>query len=210
MGLQVNDVIQARLSLSGPVVGGTLKYYNVMLHYSAVTPGVVSLDGFLAAFNAGVGAAAVAALSAQTNVVGTYVRKLNAPSIAERFLAIGDVGAVAGDCCSSIVAGVINKYTGLRGKQYRGFSHFALVAESATLGDQLTDAAIAGVWGDLADAMFAQVVDATSGIHCNAVVLQKTQSNLLTGTPIYATDITECEVNPILGTMKKRKEKIVD
>lgn len=119
------------------------------------------------------------------------------------------VGAVTGDRLPSFNSVVTRKYTNARGRSFRGSNHWAPIAESQTLLDNLT-AGGQTLWDAVATALatFVGLVDG-DGNAWSLFVLSRLKSDLLANPSLFTgATILNSTANALLGTMKRRKSGV--
>lgn len=119
------------------------------------------------------------------------------------------VGAVTGDRLPSFNAVVTRKYTNARGRSFRGSNHWAPIAESQTLLDNLT-AGGQTLWDAVATAIqtFIGLVDADNNAW-SLMVLSRLKSDLISNPSLFTgATIVSSTANALLGTMKRRKSGV--
>ena|SRR5436190_5821899 len=102
-------------------------------------------------------------------------------------VADGVNGAVAGDSLPTLNNVLMQLKTGVRGRRYRGFKFYGPIAESHTLLDYLTGAAIT-LWATFQTAYLAGFTDA-SGFVWQPYLVSPKSSNLKTDPPIIVGNI---------------------
>ena len=115
------------------------------------------------------------------------------------------VGAVAGDSLPSVNCVTVQLKSPLRGSGSRGSKHFGLIAESDTLNDKLSAAALVK-WETFATAYRAGFTSSDSFTYVPFIAQARPQGvpfeyQDVTGNPVSAT-----RINPVLGTMMHRKQ----
>jgi len=118
------------------------------------------------------------------------------------------VGAITGDRLPSFNSVVTRKYTFGRGRSFRGSNHWGPIAESDTLLDQLTGAAITR-WNAVAAAINSlfNFVDSVGNVW-SLIVLSQLLSDLTANPSVFTgSQIRLCTANLVIGTMKRRKQR---
>lgn len=142
---------------------------------------------------------------------GPYTHYVNPPMLATGLLAMTAQGAITGDYLPRTNAVKAARLTGYPQRRKRGSLHIGGIAESHTLGDRLTVAALA-LWDA---AMTTFILDApmiTTGgntIRWLPVVYSPTQCNdfatIGTNADVFTAEVNAQKTNSKVGTMVKRK-----
>jgi len=117
-------------------------------------------------------------------------------------------GGVSGDSLPLDSAVSMELYTGGRGRSFRGRKHWAPLSESDTTKDELTGTPLAN-WQSFANGIPGSLhfTDGNSNTW-DLTVLSKQLSKLdLPSIVFTGSDVVSAFVNPIIGTMRRRKEK---
>jgi len=149
-----------------------------------------------------------ALLNERVTIVGNDIRPLDDPTVMPTFTPAGiGAGTITGDPLPANVALVINKLTGVRGRNYQGRSHVSGLSEAdITDGDELNSGA--GTAWDSASGLADNQLDDSLGNVFVPCVLSPTLSGIFQTPPFFTgADVTSFLVNRILGTMRKRREK---
>lgn len=137
------------------------------------------------------------------------VRPLDDPTVTEVTQSVGaGAGVIAGDPLSEALAAVITLDTGVRGRNFRGRKHIGGLSESQSTGGDELAASPLGVMQTLATALLTSI-NGDGGNDYTLCVLSSTLSRV-TDTPPYFTgaDVVLATAQKILGTMRRRKERI--
>lgn len=182
---------------------------NVFNYHKASSSGNPSLLGLANFFAAQVMAYLTPVLNVRVTEPKCFARPLDDPLVpeVENTTSIS-AGAVTGDPLSAALAVTMQLNTGVRGRSFMGRKHFGGLSESDTDGGDELKASVITSWGTVAGTLEVQADDGLGNLY-NPCVLSSTLS-LVFGTPPIFTgaDITEVVLNPILGTMRRRKEKV--
>jgi len=150
-----------------------------------------------------------ALLNVRVGIIGNDVRPLDDPLVPATFQTGGiATGSVSGDPLPANSALVFNKLTGVRGRNFQGRAHIGGLSEAdITAGDQLNASAVSA-WNS-ALALADNNIDDTAGNVFTPCVLSPTLSRIFDAPPIFTgADVTSFALNVILGTMRKRREKV--
>jgi len=190
--------------------GGARKFINI-LHFTRVAgPGTGTEAQFLTAVDGALATSLSAALSDLYVADDTVTRFMDDPT---RMGVVGGnslVGARGGDRLPDFNAVVTRKITAGRGRSYRGSNHWGPIAESDTDLDKLV-AGAQGRWDDVATNLAAI---GTGSITVGSdtwklIVLSPTLSDLISNPSLFTGAIvTNSIANSIVGTMRRRKEKV--
>jgi hypothetical protein len=119
-----------------------------------------------------------------------------------------DAGAVTGDPLSAALAAVVQLFTPARGRSFRGRKHFGGLSESDTDGGDELKASVITSWAAVESACAVTISDG-GGNNFNPCVLSPTLSQIFASTPIFTgCDVNSAVLNKILGTMRRRKERV--
>lgn len=119
-----------------------------------------------------------------------------------------DAGGRSGDRLPLYNTVYMNLRTDVRGRNFRGSKHFAPIAESDTTADWLNAGGLTN-WSDATSGVdslrFMETVNSTVWELC---VISTTLSDLTARPSVFVgATVTEVVLSPIIGTMKRRKEK---
>lgn len=136
-------------------------------------------------------------------------RPLDDPLVPEQTQSTGHgVGAVTGDPLSASLAAVLRYKTGVRGRSFSGSKHFGGLSEDDTDGGDELNAASVTLWNTVISGLASTIGDTSSNLYIPCV-LSSTLSRINDSPPIFTgATVTSIELNPILGTMRRRKERI--
>lgn len=148
-------------------------------------------------------------LNARITVLGVDCRPLDNPLVPPVFDATNaGVGAIATDPLSTAMAVVLDLATPARGRSWRGSKHFCGGNEADTDGGDELNAAAITAWSTYAASGGNSLSD-LGGNTFAPCVLSPTLSTIFGTPPIFSfSDGVTCTVKPVLGTMRKRKEKV--
>lgn len=181
-----------------------------VLHYRKLTgSGSPDLVTVLDNFRSSVATQFPSLVNARVNYDGCDVRPLDDPLVPEILnVTSASAGSVTGDPLSAALAVVISLKTSTRGRSFQGRKHFGGLSESDTDGGDELKAASLSAWITAAGNLTGTLSDG-AGFTYTPCVLSTTLSGIFL-TPPYFTgaDIDSVEVNPILGTMRRRKERL--
>lgn len=187
-------------------------FVNIFHFYRLTNLTNTDEGALVAAFNTVMTSGLNGALSDQYLGDSCDVRFMDDPTRAAAVLGATANGGVAGDRYANLGAVVTRKKcAGARGRSYKGSSHWGPIPESHTTKDELNVTGLAA-WAVLINDMNTSMVgglSVTGGDVWLPIVLSATMSNL-TSNPISASGaiITEFTLNTIIGTMRRRKERI--
>lgn len=188
----------AALGSNGQNVASVFHYRLALLVAPATK---LALDN---AFNAGVGAACLAAYNIRYVQSQDVVRYVNDATDAGISFAHAGVGAIATDPLPSDACVSFLLRTALRGRSYRGAKRLPAINEIDTTGDVLTGAGLAR-WQTVQSSMFANLVDALGNVWTPSVVSRSLSQLLVNPTTVVANDITSVLLNKNIGTMRGRR-----
>lgn len=204
------NMLEARV-LYDVTLEDTLKRTCVaVFHYRRVSGSTPpNLAGIADALASTVGDRFSNALNVRVTNIRVDVRPLDDPlSIPVPQSGGPSAGVVSGEPQSIVNAAVIDLNTGVRGRSFRGRKHISGLSESdSTGGDELTGTALVHFASMIAQ-ILANPNDGAGNIF-TPCVLSPTLSDIL-GTPPTFTgaDIIGGTCSPIIGTMRKRKERV--
>jgi hypothetical protein len=150
-----------------------------------------------------------ACLSVDYSATFATVRMLDDPTALAISLNAPTAGTVTGDRLPSFNSVSVDLFTSARGRCFRGRKHYAPIAESQTLLDELTAGAIAN-YDTLVGFFTPGTTYSDGGGNYYALgVLSRTNSVLVGPSPSFTYSIVESAVaSPRLGTMKRRKQGV--
>lgn len=159
------------------------------------------------AFDALIGAAMVAALSARWAQTQTTVRFFDDPFDAPTITLVTSAGAITGDCLPPKNAVYMELKTGLRGRNFLGSKHFSPIGDSDTTSTELVTPTPAW-WTALKAAVLAQMTVSGTGTY-NPCVVSRNLSQLETApVSIMAANITSIVMRRNIGSLKRRRVKL--
>lgn len=123
-------------------------------------------------------------------------------------IAAAGVGAIATDSEPSLDAVVCLLKTTLRGKNARGFKHFGGTSEVDTTRDVLTGAGLAR-WQAVRDALSVQLNDALGNVWAPFLFSRPGSQWRVNPTVIRGANINTAVLDLVIGSMRKRKPKLV-
>lgn len=214
MAIPANQIINAEVIMTGLIASGGSNAVNTqfVFQYRRIAVVVAPTKTALAtAFQAGPGAAIVAALNARWSEQTVSVRWLNDALDQALPFANVNVGAIAGDSLASHVAGFMLFRTGIKGKSYRGGKHFGPFSEAdvTTANDDVFNAAALTRITAIATALAAPLVDATPNTWKLSVYSRVLSQGRQNPTTIIANDVATILVNKRVANMKRRQVKSV-
>lgn len=206
------DITTVEVAMKGTSVSDTGEAKTIInvYHFRRTnTTFALSKSQINTAFQAGIGAAVLAALNERytqsENIIRWVDDALDPP---QSFTQTG-TGAITGESHPDFVTASLQLKTGLRGRHYRGAKRYAPISEADTKGDVLDASGITLITA-IGTAILAGFVDA-NGNNWEPVILSTTLSQLQTNpTTVVANDITSTRLNKSLGIMKRRKIKTVN
>lgn len=204
------NILEARLQGAIEWEDTLLKPYVNVFHYhkfgGITTPNLGaladSMSGGLMAFFNGV-------FNVRMTDLLFSIRPLDDPTVPEQTQSVGaGAGTITGDPLSAALAAVITLGTGVRGRNFRGRKHIGGLSESfSTGGDELNSTGLTAL-GALATNL-AVSIDDGGGNQYQLCVLSSTLSQVNGTPPVFTgADVTTVTLNHILGTMRRRKERI--
>lgn len=214
MPIPANEIIHAEVIMQGLIASGGSNAVNTQFIFqyrrlsTAVAPTKTALA---AAFQAGPGAAIVAALNARWSEQFVSVRWINDALDQAVPFANVNAGAIAGDSLASHVAGFMLFRTGIKGRSYRGGKHFGPFSEAdvTTANDDIFNAAAVTRITAIATALATSLVDATPNTW-KLCVFSRVLSQVKTNpTTVVANDVATILVNKRVANMKRRQVKSV-
>jgi len=152
-------IIYGIIGASGSNSKNTVNVFQFRRTSVSVNPSKANLN---TAFQAGIGAALLAALNLGWTHQRNTIRWLNDAEDAPTDFVVNQPGLVAGDRMSSIASVYLRMRTALRGRNYRGSKHFGPLSESdtTTAGSDVLNAAAIVRWQAVRLAMATQIVTA--------------------------------------------------
>jgi len=214
MPIPVTDIIHAEVIMQGLIASGGSNAVNTqfIFQYRRTSIAVAPTKTALAtAFQAGPGAAIVAALNARWSEQFVSVRWINDALDQAVPFANVNAGAIAGDSLASHVAGFMLFRTGIKGRSYRGGKHFGPFSEAdvTTANDDIFNAAAVTRITAIATALATPLVDATPNTW-KLCVFSRVLSQVKTNpTTVVANDVATILVNKRVANMKRRQVKSV-
>jgi len=184
----------------------TKTVYNVYDYKRTTTSGNPSKANFLTAFKTAVITPLSNCLSVSYIAGFSDVRWLDDPLDPYTTNSSIGTGTVAGDSLPSVNNVCMRLGTGVRGRSNRGSKHFGPIAESHTLLDYLTAAAIT-LWGTFQAAYLANITASDGFVYSPCVVSQKNSVFNATTATVVANVVTTTTVNNYLGIMRKRAQE---
>jgi hypothetical protein len=180
------------------------RIYNVFHFTRASVATAWNKTSFFNAFNTNVLTPMLAALSVNYNCIACDIRAVDDPTDQYTIFPVGTPGAISGDNLPSLNCAIALMDTGMRGRSNHGRKYFALVAESDSLQDRLTSAALTR-YNAILTAYLAGFTDSLS-IPWTPFLLSRTKSNLILGAPIIGAAPISASTETILGKLKRRQE----
>lgn len=212
MSIPTADIVHAEVIMRGLIAAGGSNSVNTQFVFQyrrtavVVTPTKTALA---TVFQAGPGAAIVAALNARWSEQTVSVRWIDDALDQEVPFANVNAGAIAGDSLASHIAQFMLFRTGIKGRSYRGGKHFGPFSETdVTAGtDDVFNAACLARITTIATALATPLVDATPNtwkLQVFSRVLSQTRQN---PTNIVANDVATILINKRVANMKRRQVK---
>ncbi len=199
--------IQVRATALATGEARTKKLYNVYDFFRTATGTPPTKTAILAAFKAAYLTPLANCLSVSYVKAYCDLRWLDDPYDPYQTFADGVNGAVAGDSLPSVNNVSMQLKSTLRGGSYRGAKRYGPIAESHTLLDYLTGAAIA-LWATYQTAYLVGFT--TGGFQFNPIVVSQLHSVFNpTTASVQAIPVTTTIVNQYLGIMRKRAQERV-
>jgi hypothetical protein len=210
MAIPDNQVIHAEVIMHGLIASGGSNAVRTqfVFHYRRIATVVAPSKAALAtAFQAGPGAAIVAALNARWSEQTVSVRWLNdALDQAVPFTNV-NVGAIAGDSLASHIAAFILFRTGIKGRSYRGGKHLGPFSESdvTAAGDDVFNAGCVGRLTTINSALAAPLTDSTPNTWKLSIYSRTLSQYRTNPTTIVANDVATILTNKRVANMKRRQ-----
>lgn len=204
------NVLEARIQAAIELEDGLFRPLVNVFHFHKV--GGSSQPALLDLAN-GLQSGVVSALSAVLNVRVTdilaSIRPLDDPTVTEVTTnGTAGTGVITGDPLSASMAVVFRIGTGVRGRNFQGSKHFGGLSESDCTGGDELDSSRYTLWNVVATAMQSPLVDAGGNTY-TMCVLSSTLSGINQSPPFFTgADVDSVTLNHILGTMRRRKERI--
>ena len=194
---------------------GSVKPFVNVWHFFQVTvvPVLCSLNELCDAFLANMEASLEAALPIAYANGTVKARFLDDPSFPYN-IPRGDIdGAVTGDRATTFNSVCFQLRTDARGRNFRGSKHLGPVAESQTTLDNLNGGALT-LWGAVKTAyegLFGGgLQDGVAGGSWSPIVISSNLSDRESTPSVFTfAYVNGVVVNPTVGTMRRRKEKVV-
>lgn len=202
----------AEYVIKGHVVessGASQQIINI-LHFARISgPGTDTEAHLYAAVSGLLDGALDAALSDTYVPDETLVRFMDDPMRAAFPNANALTGAIAGDRHPSFTAVVTRKKTAGRGRSFKGSNHWAPIAESDTLLDQLAGASVAR-WAAVEIALETMCVPfAGNADMWQLMVLSPTLSDFSLNPSVFTGALcNDIILNLVVGTMRRRKQGV--
>lgn len=213
MALPSSQIINIEVLMKGTSSassGGTAKNIENVFHFMRTTNTNPVDKGHIAtAFNAGIGAAMIAALNVRYTQTGIWVRYIDDALDAYSVSPVSGVGAITGDSMPDYVSVVIQLKTALRGKSFRGSKHFSPCSESDSAGDVLTTGAVTNFTA-IATEILAGFTDSDGNVWVSTVLSRKESTLTPNPTTIVNTPVTSVLLNKSTGTERRRKIRTVN
>jgi len=183
--------------------------FNVFHYHNLTDAGPLNKGSLLAAFINNVGDPIAPLMNVRVTLGRADIRIMDNPLDVVLEQALGSPsGAVTGDPLSASLALVMQFDSGVRGRSFRGRKHFGGLSESDSDGGDELKASVITSWGSPAAGMGANIDDGT-GNEYEPCVLSPTLSSLYQDPPFFTGAAGGTwSVNHILGTMRKRKERV--
>jgi len=183
--------------------------FNVFHYHNLIDGGPLDKAAMLASFISTVGDNIVPLMNVRVTGGKADLRVMDNPLDLVIEQGLGNpAGAVTGDPLSAALALVMTIDTGVRGRSFRGRKHFGGLSESDSDGGDELKAGVIAAWASVASTISANLVLGDGNTY-EPCVLSPTLSSLYQDPPFFtgATPGT-FTVNHILGTMRKRKERV--
>jgi len=204
------NILEVRAEVDITLEDGLVKtLINVFHYHKSSSTGNPSLAGIAAWFNGNIMATFTPLLNVRCSNPRCFVRPLDDPYVMEVEDGVGaGAPAVTGDPLSVVLAAVITLNTGVRGRSFQGRKHFSGLSESDTDGGDELKAGSITTWTGVGSAIAVQANDGAGNTY-NPCVLSPTLSGILNVPPYFTgADVVDTSLNHILGTMRRRKEKV--
>jgi len=201
-------IVEITMRGSVPKSNGSEEIVSNVFHYSCEAgAGTLVPANVIAIFDTTVCAFIGPLLSVEYTALATTFRNLMSPLNPVVEGALGTDGAVTGDRLPLNTAATVRLRCADRGKRFRGSKHFAPISEDDTLLDELKAATLA-TWTTQCAQFIASLTDANGNLWV-PIVLSRTYSNLTALTPSFVySRITSATINKIIGTMRRRRERV--
>jgi hypothetical protein len=190
--------------------GPPRSFFNIFHFRNTSNAGAVNMQNIVDAFATNFTTAILPTMNARAAQADAVARPLDDPSSlgATSVIGAGNPGGVATDSYDMASAVSIDLLTDGRGRSFRGRKHFAPLSEADTTGDELTGGGLTA-WQAVAGYMASPwtIFDGISTV-VTLTVLSR-QLSVLSGPSIAFTgaDVVNAICQPIVGTMRKRKER---
>jgi len=150
-----------------------------------------------------------AAMSVSAGAGQLYGRWLDSPTFGWETLSALSAGSVSGDSLPNLTTVTMQLKSGIRGRSYNGSKHFAGIAESSTTKDKLNSTGIS-LWDAVRDSLEVWMVDAdNAGSGFGMCVISQVLSDQVSDPCVFTgADVTDIKLNVIIGTMRRRRERV--
>lgn len=207
-GPHLNMRIQVRGTALSTAELRTKSVYNLYDFRRSASSATPTKTQVLAAFKSAILTPLAACLSVSYVKAFVDLRYLDDPLDPYQTFADGVTGTTTADSLPSVNNATMQMKTGVR-YMNRGSKHFGPIAESDTLLDYLTAAAIVK-WATFQTAFLAGFTDATGVLWLPVIVSEKYSLFTFSTASIVQNAVTSTIVNPYLGIMRKRSQERVN
>jgi hypothetical protein len=202
------EILEIQLRTTVEYEDGVFRdFINVFHYHKLASAGTLNLAQFLTNWITNVGDGIVPLMNVRITLGKAACRPLDDPFNLGVEQGLGSpAGLVTGDPLSAALALVMKMETGVRGRNFRGSKHFGGLSESDSDGGDEWKAGTLTNWSSPASTMGTTITD-SGGYSYVPCVLSPTLSGIFQTPPFFTgADVTLCSVNPVIGTMRRRKE----
>jgi len=200
---------ETKLVYPCPFSSGSTYPVTCIFHFRRIGDWVATTkDDITNAVFAALDSALIAMISSSSGVPLFSTRFMDDPTDAFGTEVEGNVGGVTGDRLPLFNALYIQLRSDVRGRSYNGSKHFAPLGEADTTLDQLTGGAATRA-AALADAINdLRALEPVTDSNWKLTIISPTLSNLAADPAVFTgADVTLAIASPVVGTMRRRKEK---
>jgi len=185
------------------------EWFNIFHYHRTAGGSAPVLQNLVNAFYSAMVATIVPLMNVRVTAANADGRPLDDPLIPPQLSSYGAVvGAVTGDPLSDALAYVADLFTNTRGRSFRGRKHFIGGNESDVDGGDQIKALRLSTWQTTLATALADIDDGGGNVY-TPCVLSPTLSNIFGTPPVFTgADVDHATMNAIIGTMRKRKEKV--
>lgn len=204
------EILECLLKIDLTLEDGLIRHLvNVFHYHKASGSGSPVLSQCLTSFADDVCSPIIAHLNVRCTGAKCELRPLDDPLVISLVTTPATAaGAVTGDPLSASLAAVVSMDTGVRGRSFQGRKHFGGLSESDSDGGDELKASVITSWNAAIVPMTLAIGDG-AGFTYNPCVLSSTLSLVGATPPVFTgADVTTVTLNHILGTMRRRKERV--